>query len=258
MKKQLFIFALALIALASCNTREQVAYLQNAAPDSLIVAQGRKALPLVAGDRIGVIVTSSTTPELAARYNLNPGGSSYSSQVNQENMRYLIDENGCVDLLGVGRVQVAGLTRSEAAKKIQDLFRAGILNDAVVTVGAYGQTVTVLGDVKNPGQISIDKDNITIFEAIGKVGDLNITGRRDCVKVFRQEGGETKTYFVDLRSSDVFNSPVYNLKQNDIVYVEPNKVKMGQSKNNDNSLRTLTTWLSILSTLTSISILIFR
>ena len=131
-------------------------------------------------------------------------------------------------------------------------------NDAVVTVAAYNQFVTVLGDVARPGRLEIARDNITIFEAIGMAGDLNITGRRDAIKVIRQEGNECKTYFIDLRSKNVFNSPVYNLQQNDIVKVEPNRVKMGSSTNNDNSIRNISTWLSITSVLTSISILIWR
>ena len=153
---------------------------------------------------------------------------------------------------------MGGLTRSEAAAKIQQAFRAGLLKDAVVTVSAYNQFVTILGDVARPGRQEIRRDNITIFEALGMAGDLNITGRRDAVKVIRQEGNVSKTYFIDLRSKDVFNSPVYNLQQNDIVYVEPNKVKMGQSTNNDNSVRAISTWLSVTSVLTSIAILIWR
>ena len=194
---------------------------------------------------------------MALRYNLSTGTNTSSTQ-NADNMRYTIDENGNVDLLGIGRIKVGGLTRSEAAAKIQSVFRNGVLNDAVVTVAAYNQFVTVLGDVARPGRLEIARDNITIFEAIGMAGDLNITGRRDAIKVIRQEGNECKTYFIDLRSKNVFNSPVYNLQQNDIVYVEPNRVKMGSSTNNDNSIRNISTWLSITSVLTTISILIWR
>ena len=159
---------------------------------------------------------------------------------------------------GIGRTSVAGLTRAEAAAKIQDAFRSGILNDAVVTVAAYNRFITVIGDVARPGQQEIRRDNITILEALGQAGDLNITARRDRVRVVRQEGNESKIYFIDLRSKDMFTSPVYNLQQNDVVYVEPNKVKMGQSTNNDNSVRNISTWLSVTSVLTSIAILIFR
>ncbi len=203
------------------------------------------------------MVTSASTPDLALRYNLQVGQTSSTTQ-NYDNQRYTIDENGNIDMPGIGRISVSGLTRAEAAKKIQTAFREGVLNDAVVTVAAYNRYVTVLGDVARPGQQEIRRDNITILEALGQAGDLTITARRDRVRVVRQEGNMSKTYFIDLRSKDMFSSPVYNLKQNDVVYVEPNKVKMGQSTNNDNSVRNISTWLSVTSVLTSIAILIFR
>lgn len=257
MKIRIFALVIALVTLASCKTKEKIVYFQDTNPNESISTQVRTALKLTPGDKVGVIVTSAATPELAARYNLSTG-SNYSSTQNADNMRYTIDENGNIDMLGIGRIQIGGLTRSEAASKIQSVFRNGVLNDAVVTVAAYNQYITILGDVARPGRQEISRDNITILEALGMAGDLNITGRRDAIKVIRQEGNESKTYYIDLRSKSALSSPVYNLQQNDIVYVEPNKVKMGQSTNNDNSVRNISTWLSVTSVLTSIAILIFR
>lgn len=257
MKKHFILILLATLLLGACKTREKVVYLQDLKPDSLITTQPLKTLVLSPGDKVGVTVTSAATPDLAARYNLT-SSQSYSSTSNADNLRYTIDENGDIDLLGVGRTHIGGLTRSEAAAKIQSIFRAGILNDAVVTVSAYNQYITILGDVARPGRQAIERDNLTILEAIGAAGDLNITARRDAIKVIRTEGDHTKTYFVDIRSKDIFNSPVYNLQQNDIIYVEPNKMRIGQSTYNDNTIRQLGTWLSIQSTITSLCILIFR
>lgn len=255
MKKNILCLLVAVLAIASCKTREKIVYLQDTVANESVATQSLNTLKLVPGDKIGVIVTSAATPELAMRYNINPGTNNSSTQ-NADNMRYTVDENGSVDLPGIGRTTVGGLTRSEAAALIQSKFREGVINDAVVTVAAYNRYITILGDVSHPGQQEITRDNITILEALGKAGDLNITGRRDCVKVIRQEGNASKTYYVDLRSKDLFNSPVYNLQQNDIIYVEPNKVKMGQSTNNDNSIRSIATWLSVASVVTSITILI--
>lgn len=255
MKKTLFIILSVLFTLNSCKTAEKIIYMQDAQAGETFQTQGSKALTLVPGDKVGIMVTSASTPELATRYNLQQ--TSGSTQ-NQDNQRYTIDENGNIDMLGIGRIAIGGLTRAEAAAKIQSTFRNGILNDAVVTVAAYNRFITVIGDVSSPGLKEIQRDNMTILEAIGAAGDLNITARRDRIKVVRQEGNESKTYFVDLRSKDLFTSPVYYLQQNDIIYVEPNKVRMGQSTNNDNSLRQISTWLSISSFLTSIAILIFR
>lgn len=258
MKKNLLLMLALVLALASCKTREKIVYLQDTLPNESVPTQKINVLKIEPGDKLGITVTSAATPELAARYNLNTGSNSSTGQANYDNFRYTVDENGNIDMQGIGRVQVGGLTRSEAASKIQNAFRNGVLNDAVVTVSAYNQYITILGDVARPGRQEIKRDNINILEALGMAGDLNITGRRDVVKVIRQEGDVAKTYYVDLRSKDLFNSPVYNLQQNDIIYVEPNKMKMGQSTNNDNSVRAIQTWLSVSSVLTSIAILIFK
>lgn len=258
MKKNLILLFIALLTMASCKTQEKIVYFQDTEANGTIETQKAIALKLIPGDKIGVNVTSATTPELAMRYNLMQGNASSSATMNANNYRYTLDENGNVDLPGIGRMKVSGLTRAEAASLIQAKYRDGIINDAVVTVSTYNQYVTILGEVKNPGQLEITRDNLNILEAIGRAGDLTITGRRNCVKVIRQEGNQSKTYYVDLRSKDIFNSPVYNLQQNDVIYVEPNKMKSGQSTYNDNSIRSISTWLSISSFLTSLAILIFR
>lgn len=256
MKKNLLLILVAMLALVSCKTREKIVYLQDLHYNETVPTQQLTTLKLVPGDKIGVTVTSAATPELAARYNLSAGTTNSSSTQNADNLRYTIDENGDIDMLGIGRIQVSGLTRSEAAAKIQKAFRNGMLNDAVVTVSAYNQYITILGDIAKPGRYAISRDNVTIFDALGMAGDLNITGRRDAIKVIRQEGTESQTYFIDLRSKDVFNSPVYNLQQNDIIYIEPNDVKIRQSTTNGNSARSISTWLSTTGVLVSIASLL--
>ena len=254
--------AMALIVLSSCKTREKVLYFQDAENWSSIKTKAIEPLTLLPGDKLSVVVTSSATPELAQKFNLpivtlQAGGTtrSYSNQISL----YTIDENGCIDIPTLGRVKVQGLTRSQAAEHIQKEMRdGGHLRDAVVTISAYDQYVTIMGEVKSPGRLPINRDNMTILEAIGQAGDLTIQARRDRIMVIRQEGDISKTYYVDIRSKDIFNSPVYNLKQNDVIYVEPNKVRMGQSTNNDNSVRSISTWLSVSSILISLGILVFK
>ena len=261
MHKLVLILATALLVLSSCKTREKVLYFQDMSNSVEVPAQALQPLKLLPGDKLSVVVTSSATPMLAVQYNLpivtTQAGASARSYNNQIAL-YTVDENGCIDIPTLGRVSVLNTTRSEAAQLIQEKLRAEQLRDAVVTVNVYDQYITVLGDVKNPGRLPINRDNITILEAIGQAGDLNVTARRDHIGVIRQEGGMSKTYYVDIRSKDILNSPVYNLQQNDVIYVEPNKMKMGQYTNNDNSVRSISTWLSVSSVLISLGILIFR
>lgn len=261
MKKILLPLLTILLAFASCKTSEKILYLQDLQTGDNFKVQAEKALELMPGDKLSIIVTSSATPKLAQQFNLPivtiQAGSVNASSSNQVAL-YTIDESGCVDVPTLGRVKVSGISRSQAAQKIQDLLRESHLRDAVVTINAYDQYITVLGEVARPGRVAISKDNITLFEALGLAGDLTIQGRRDQIKVIREENGQINSYFVDLRSKDIFNSPVYNLKQNDIIYVSPNKVRIGQSTNNDNSVRSISTWLSVSSVLISLGILIFR
>lgn len=171
---------------------------------------------------------------------------------------YTVDANGDIDFPVIGKVHVQGLSRFQVATKIQNTLRAGQLNDAVVTVECYDRYVTILGEVKQPGRISIKGDHLTILEALGEAGDLTIQGRRDRILILRQEGSVSKTYYADIRSKDLLNSPVYNLQQNDVVVVEPNKVRSDQSTYNASYLRSVGTWMSISSFLMSIAILVFK
>ena len=262
MNKFLLVLVAVLLALSSCKTREKVLYFQDIENGAVTPTQAIQPLTFQPGDKLTIVVTSSATPQLAVQFNLPlvtiQAGSANTQGGSQQIDLYTIDENDCIDIPTLGRTKVSGLTRSEAAAKIQSILRDGKLRDAVVTVNSYDQYITILGEVKNPGKQTITKDRLTIIEAIGAAGDLTIHGCRDNILVLRQEGTETKSYYVDLRSKDVMNSPVYNLRQNDVIYVQPNKVKMGQSTNNDNSLRTISTWISIASFLMSLGVIVLK
>ena len=126
----------------------------------------------------------------------------------------------------------------------------------VVTVEFLNFKISILGEVSNPGTYNIKGDKVTLLEAISMAHDLTIYGRRDQVYVIREQNNTRTTYRVDLRSSDLFNSPAYYLKQNDIIYVQPNKVRSGQSTINDNSMKSASFWISIASLLSSLGVLI--
>lgn len=262
MKRTIFIIVSTLMLFSACKTNEKVLYFQDLTSEGLQPTQSITPLKYMPGDKLSVIISSGATPQVAQQYNLPivtlQAGTTQRGTSNQISV-YTIDENGDIDIPVLGKVKVGGLTRTEAANAIQSKLRdEKHLLDGVVTINSYDQYITVLGEVKNPGRININRDNMTILEAIGMAGDLNIQARRNRIRVIRQEGDQSRTYFVDIRSKDILNSPVYNLRQNDVIYVEPNLVKQGQYTNNDNSLRSISTWLSATSVFISLYILIFR
>ena len=160
----------------------------------------------------------------------------------------------------MGKVHIAGMTREEIAAKIKnELISQNLVKDPVVTVEFMNLTVSVLGEVTKPGRYNIDKDRMTLLDAIGMAGDLTVYGERNRVMVQREVEGKQQVYFVDLTSAkSLYSSPVYYLKQNDLVYVEPNKVKARQSTVNGNTIRSSSFWVSIGSLLTSILVLIVK
>ena len=116
-----------------------------------------------------------------------------------------------------------------------------------------------MGEVKTPGRYQIQRDRITILEALGMAGDLTIQGKRENVKVLREECDGQRVYTIDLTSAEsVYKSPVYYLQPNDVVYVEPNEMKARQSTINGNSVRNVSFWMSLASLLTTIAVLIFK
>ena len=119
--------------------------------------------------------------------------------------------------------------------------------------------ISVLGEVNKPGTISIDNDNINIYEAMGKAGDMTIYGKRDSVRVVRRQGDEIKIYVLNLASArETMQSPAYYLQQNDIVYVPANKTRQRQATLNGNTLQSTSFWVSIASLLTTIAVLVFK
>ena len=131
-----------------------------------------------------------------------------------------------------------------------------LIKDPIVTVQFLNYKISVLGEVARPGSFEISGDRITLLEALGMAGDLTIYGRRDRIAVIRENDGKRQILYHDLRDSDIFQSPCYYLQQNDIVYVEPNRARSGQSRVNSNN--SVGVWMSGVSVLTSVAALLIN
>ncbi len=232
------IYSLSLILLitlfSSCNPEKRIWYLQDARPftPEQIVENGQiRIKPL---DRITIVV-SSMHPELAAPFNsyssynsLSSKSGDYSAGTNTQSSLQIrtIDEKGILQMPVIGAVEAKGKTRSELAQEIADKIKAGgYINDPEVNISFADIKIAVLGEVARPGYYDLTRDKITIFDALAMAGDLTIYGVRSEVAVAREVNGKRTIEYLDLTSKDIFQSPVYYLQQNDIVYVKPNKYK---------------------------------
>ena len=247
-------FLMAVSVVAACSSSERVACVQDIVPFSPIGLQEAQQLKIRPGDRLQVTVFSRDH-ELADLFNQYDGRSGEGRQ-----HPYTVDNNGEIDIPVLGRFQVAGLTRLELADQVKYRLLAGqFIVDPNVQVEYADMAFYALGEVNRPGRIDIPKDQLTLFEGIALAGDLTIEGRRDNVLVFRTENGVQTPYLVDLtKKESVYNSPVFYMQQNDMIYVEPNIKKANQSTVNGNNILTPGFWMSTFSMLTSATLLVMR
>ena len=251
------------VMLSSCSVAKQVPYFQDIMSDSILaIIPEPVPIRLAPEDKISILV-NSRDPQLMMLFNLPViqryiGSDNPSLSSNSYLTGYTLDGNGDIDFPVLGKIHLAGMTREEAAVHIKDqLVSNNLIKDPVVTIEYMNLTVSVLGEVNKPGRYSIDKDRVTIFDALSMAGDLTIYGLREHVTVMREENGEQKIYEVNLTSAqEVFASPVFYLKQNDFIYVEPNKMRANQATVNGNSFLSSSFWVSIASILVSIGVLI--
>ena len=219
-----------MLLLTSCQTHKKLVYFQNE-----ISGEGHtNYTPTLKADDFISIVVSGEDPLAVAAFNMpvtvGVAGSTASgyTQGNPEKMGYLIDANGNVQLPVLGNIQLAGLNRMDATALLQEKLSAYV-NKPVVNIQILNFKVTVLGEVGSPGTFKVPNERITILEAIGLAGDLKITGIRKNVMVIRDNNGEKQEFRVDLTDNTLFNSPIYYLQQNDVVYVEPNNTSRANS-----------------------------
>lgn len=260
MKLKLYRFLAAMaigLMAAGCSTTtyQQINYLQDLDYEAQLNMRENKGIVIQPQDQLNIIV-SSRNPELAQ--SLNKPLSTYiagseitSNRASSGTSRligYVVDNSGDLDFPMLGTIHVAGLNRWELQEKLkEEIISQGILMDPIVTVEFMNFKISVLGEVKNPGMYSVTGDKITLLGALSLANDLTIYGRRDNVTVVREQNGKRNIYKIDLRSSDLFDSPAYYLQQNDVIYVYPNAVRAGQSTINENYFKSGSFWISLAS-----------
>lgn len=228
---RLFFFAAALLTMsAACGLRKKVVYFQgnDAGTDTILPYT---YVPVYHVNDLLSVTVSAMDAEAVKPFNTNVVAyTSEDGRVSNVPMQqgYFVDSSGMIDLPVLGQIRVGGLSRSQATKLIRDRLNTYVVNP-IVTVKILNYKITVLGDVKAPGTFQIPGERVTLPEALGMAGDMNITGQRTNILVIRDLDGKKTEYRIDLTKKECYNSPAYYLMQNDIVYVEPNKARRSSS-----------------------------
>ena len=266
MKKLFCLIAPAIAAaLVSCGTQRQITYFQDTVESETLLSAKTEPIRLQPDDKISVVVNCQDVKvanlfnlPYVARYigQVESYGGSYSQGVSG----YTVQSDGSIDFPLVGKITVAGLTREECAARVkEELTGRSLVKDPVVTVEFMNLCISVLGEVTQPGRIVIQQDRITLLDALSLAGDLTIYGRRDNIRVIRREDGRQRTYVVDITdAAALMASPAFSLRQNDLVYVEPNLVRQRQATVNGNNIRSTSFWISLASLLTSVTLMVFN
>lgn len=215
---------------SSCTEYKDVPYFTDVsdhAKDSLLTTSEFKD-PVINPDDILSVNIVTIDPTTAAPVNQSTT-MAVSTQLNGSTAPtmvpgLLVDKDGNITLPIIGAVKVSGLSTSEARDLIRQ--KASVYyKDPDVQVRFANFTITVLGEVTHPATFTVPSEKISILDAIGMAGDLTIYGIRENVLVIRDVDGKKVANRLNLNSSDIFKSPFFYLKQNDIVYVQPNKQK---------------------------------
>jgi len=244
-----------IIVLSSCVSNKKITYFQFDKIDQENVSNVYKTV-FKADDLLQITIASD---DLEAVKPFNLPAVAFSATTNSvisqpQQLSYLIDSNGEIDFPVLGKLKIGGLTREETIALIIGKIAPDYVKNPTVNIRIANFKITVQGDVRSPGTFNIPNERVTILDAIGLAGDLNISGRRDNVLVIREEGSKKKEYRVNLLSKKTYTSPVFYLQQNDIVYVEHNYAKIQSASSNTNT----SLFISIAGTLIAIITLIIR
>jgi polysaccharide export outer membrane protein len=181
----------------------------------------------------------------------NSSGSSGNSAASQ-GQTFQVEEDGTVALPAIGHIQVAGLTRTQATKLIEDLYRKSLLKDPIIELKVINLKVTLLGEVKSPGNFPILKDNTTLVELIGQAGGLTPAANEKNIKIIRGKNKTQNVTEIDLSNLNSLSDPMTLLQNGDIIYVAQNK----RAIRTDN-LQNLNTWVQPALLLLNTALIIF-
>lgn len=221
-----FLFVLLLF---SCKPRTELVYYQNI--DSLASSEQSNSYEIkIQPDDLLLIIVSADDPETAIPFNLStisiPSAGSVNAAQGQQTMQsYLVDADGSIDFPILGKLKVAGLSRTEVMYLLDSKI-AKYIKNPIINLRLMNFKISVQGEVTNPGTYSVSSDRVTLIEAISMAKDLTIYGKRDNILIIRELNGVKSYNRVDITKADFIYSPFYYLAQNDVVYVEPNKTKI--------------------------------
>lgn len=252
---------LTLLLATSCRSYVDVPYIQNSDSVDLTASRTLYDAKIMPKDILTITVNCPNEPKAAKIFNLitqtdNPNSQDGSLYNSGRLQNYLVDNDGTIDFPMLGRLKVMGMTKGELENYIADKVSPEYLKERpIVVVRMANYKISVLGEVAKPGTYSVSNGKVNIFEGLAMAGDLTIWGQRQNVKLIREASdGQKSITVLNLNDANIINSPYYQLQQNDVIYVTPNKTK---AKNSDIGSST-SLWFTSVSILVSMASLLYN
>jgi len=253
MRKVLLLLLISLIY-SSCIPNKELVYFQGdpISGNSVKLSQN-KPYRLQMNDMLYIDIKSADA-ELVQLFKNVETQTTNTTNISQEAIyfrSYSIDRHGNIRIPYIGSLNVLGYTTSEVREKIEKEFENYFKNpeDVFVTVKLAGIRLTFLGEVKKPGTVIVYQNQVNIIQAIASAGDIDVTGNRKNITVIRNEIDGTKKYHINLLDVNSFDSDMFYVESNDIIYVEPLKQKSWGT--GTTGVQTMTTIISVLSLITT-------
>ncbi|MEG2402738.1 MAG: polysaccharide biosynthesis/export family protein [Muribaculaceae bacterium] len=250
----------AVFLLTSCSTTKQnLSYFENiGTSESGSLPSGDYEITILPDDELSITVTS-VIAEATAAYNIplsNPAVLSSIKMVTTPQIQtYVVDNKGYITFPILGKIKVSGMSTTQISDMLKSKISADV-EDPFVSVVLVNFRVNVLGEVKAPGQKEVTRQRYSILDALAQAGDLTEFGMRDNVLLIREENGVKTYHRMNLNDASVLSSPYFYLQQNDVVYVEPNKIRKDNSKYNQNNAFKVTVVSTIVSAISVIASLV--
>jgi polysaccharide export outer membrane protein len=248
-----FFYLFFFLAASSCGPARSLVYFKDLDKAAAYTEDIKnKSAPKIQPDDLLSITVSSLNPESNVLFNNGVlqtiGGTSSAVSTTRTNDGYLVDKDGSVNFPVLGNVKLGGLTKEEATSKMVAEISKSVKNP-IVNIKFLNFRITVLGEVNRPSTFIVPSERINILEAVGLAGDLTAFGKRENILIIRENNGVRSTSRINLSSKDALSSPAFYLQQNDVLYVEPAKIKSLQSGNSNFYIPLISLGVSILTAL---------
>lgn len=246
MKKRPYILVLSVLFFSACVPQRDLVYFSNLselAKQQISVAESE--VKIQQADRLSISVNSLNTESNELFTKITEKTNTEESRSGQS---YRVDQQGMITLPIVGSIKIEGLTIENAQKLITQSL-SQFIKSPIVEMQLLNFKVTVIGEVNQPASFTVTGTQLNLLEALGMAGDMTVYGKRENVLVIREVNGIRNMVRLNLNKKEVFQSPYFHLKQNDIVYVEPDKSKEKEYSPNNRALPIITACISAVAVL---------